>query len=548
MNRTIVPAEPFGTLSDAWRACVGTGRFDLALRQDYQDSLALVQREIGFQHVRGHGLLSDGVGVHRPYDVGGHAGTRYAFTYVDQVVDAYLRLGIKPFLELGFMPEALASGDDTVFWWKGNITPPRDHREWAALVRAVLRHLIDRYGLAEVRTWPVEVWNEPNLPSFWKGADRAAYLRLYEVTARAVKDVDASLLVGGPALSPGADEWWEPFAEFVTARDLPIDFTSVHAYTTGPAQHVPFGVYQTLRPPQSLLQQFARPKELLAGTPLADLPLHVTEFNSSYRPDNPVHDTAYNAAYLAPVLASGGDLVDSLSYWTFCDVFEEAGVPTSIFHGGFGMLTHRQIKKPTYHLYAFLARMGRGILARGDDHLVTRDAASGRVTVLAWQPVGGTDEPAEPERHELRLSVPVTDAGGEASSDRSTGPVLRAFVLRHDVDTERGNAWHAWRELGRPASPTHRQLDLLREAAEPVRTASSYPVRPGTDAAARAGGGAPGGPVAGGLAAAGTAGRIDLDLTIGRHGITLLEIDPVRDETPAWVDDDRVLGRRPRHA
>ena len=186
MPRLTVPAEPVGDLSDAWRSCVGTGRFNLALRQDYQESLALVQREIGFRYVRGHGLLSDDVGVHRPYQAAGHAATRYAFTYVDQVVDAYLGLGIKPFLELGFMPTALASGDQTVFWWQGNVTPPRDHREWAALVRAVVGHLVDRYGLQEVRTWPIEVWNEPNLTHFWAGADQDAYLRLYEVTARAV--------------------------------------------------------------------------------------------------------------------------------------------------------------------------------------------------------------------------------------------------------------------------------------------------------------------------------------------------------------------------
>ncbi|MFD2797635.1 xylan 1,4-beta-xylosidase [Promicromonospora vindobonensis] len=507
MSRIVVPAEPSGVLGDAWRSCVGTGRFNLALRQDYQESLALVQQDIGFRYIRGHGLLSDDVGVLRPYDQAGYSGTRYAFTYVDQVVDAYLSLGIKPFLELGFMPEALASGTDTVFWWKGNITPPRDHREWAGLVRATLRHLVDRYGLDEVSTWPVEVWNEPNLVNFWKDADRAAYFRLYEVTAAAVKDVDPSLQVGGPVLSPGADDWWEPFAEFVTSRDVPIDFTSVHAYSSGPAQHVPFGVYQTLGSPETLLDQFARPRKLLAGTQLAELPLHVSEFNTSYRPDNPIHDTAYNAAYLAPVLAGGGELVDSFSYWTFCDVFEEVGVPASFFHGGFGMLTHRQIKKPTYHLYAFTARMGQDVLARGTDHLVTRDSSTGRVTVLAWQPVGGTDAPPEPDRHELRLSLPVSATG-------------RVFVMRHDVDQAAGNAWAAWGAMGRPASPSGRQLDALREASEPARRAYSLPVVPTADA-----------------------GRVDLDLTIGRHGVTLVEIDPVRDETPPWLDDARILGK-----
>ena len=493
--RVSVPEQPTGRLGGAWRECVGTGRFDLALRRDYQDSLALVQREIGFRHIRGHGLLSDGVGVYRPYEHGGEHRVRYAFTYVDQVVDAYLALGIAPFLELGFMPAALASGTQTVFWWGGNVTPPRTYDGWAALVRAVVSHLVDRYGLDQVRGWPIEVWNEPNLKEFWQDADRDAYHRLYEVTAHAVKEVDAALQVGGPALAPGDTDWLERFAQFVLARGVPVDFISRHAYTSGPAQHVPFGVHQTLGPASRLLEQFADPRRRLHGTPLAELPVHITEFNSSYRPDNPIHDTAWHAAYLAPVLAAGGDLVDSFSYWTFCDVFEEVGIPTSLFHGGFGLLTHRQIKKPTFHVYAFLARMGDEVLARGPDHLVTRDG-DGRVAVLAWTPPGSG--------HSVALSVPVRGSGS-------------AFLLRRSVSEEAGNAWAAWGEMGRPASPTARQLDALREAAEPARRHQALPI---------------------------VDGRVELDLTLARNEVTLVELTAVRDETPQWWDERRLLGEQ----
>ena len=502
--RIFVPDHSSGQLTDAWRACVGTGRFDLALRRDYQDSLALVQREIGFRHIRGHGLLSDGVGIHRPYEYRGVGAVRHAFTYVDQVVDAYLDLGIAPFVELGFMPSTLASGDQTVFWWQGNVTPPNSWTEWADLVRATVGHLVDRYGIDQVRGWPIEVWNEPNLKEFWQGADQDAYFHLYEVTAHAVKEIDAALQVGGPAISPGSDEWLRPFAEFVTARAAPIDFVSRHAYTSGPAQHVPFGVRQTLAPAATLLEQFASPRRHLRGSALAQLPVHITEFNSSYRPDNPIHDTAFHAAYLAPVVAAGGDLVDSFSYWTFSDMFEEAGVPTTLFHGGFGLLTHRQVKKPTYHLYAFMARMGDQVLARGEDHLVTRDA-TGRVTVLAWAPVDVTGLAPTSDRHTLSLSLPV---------DRPDA--TSAFALRSRVNEEMGNAYTAWAELGRPASPTSRQFDLLREAAEPVRSHQSLPV---------------------------AAGRVDVDLTLARHEVTLIEITSVADETPPWWDDVSMLGQ-----
>ncbi len=500
--RVVVPDLASGRLGDAWRRCVGTGRFELVLRRDYQDSLALIQRDIGFRHVRGHGLLSDGVGVYRPYEYLGARRVRYAFSYVDQVIDAYLELGIAPFLELGFMPAALASGTQTVFWWGAHVTPPRSWGEWTDLVRALLVHLVDRYGVDRVRQWPIEVWNEPNLSEFWLDADQDAYHTLYEVTAHTVKEVDPSLLVGGPAISPGADDFLLRFAEFVDDREVPIDFVSRHAYTSGPAQHVPFGTHQTLAPAADLLDQFASPGRLLRDTGLAGLPVHITEFNSSYRPDNPIHDTALHAAYLAPVLAAGGELVDSFSYWTFSDMFEEVGIPTTLFHGGFGLLTHRHIKKPTYHLYAFLARMADQVLARGEDHLVTRNP-DGRITVLAWAPVDVTGrDPVD--GHTVRLSVPV-------HMRLSTS----VFALRSAVSEGQGNAWSAWCAMGRPASPSPRQLDALRDAAEPVRRHGRLPVR---------------------------GGRVELDLVLDRHEVTLVELTPVQDETPPWWDDDRLLG------
>ena len=494
-----VPVTAIGQLSGAWRQCVGTGRMALALRSDYRDSLALAQREIGFEHIRGHGLLSRAMGI-----VSESQGSRrYGFTYLDQVIDTYLSLGVRPFLELGFMPHALASGDQTFSWWRANVTPPRDYREWSALIRAVVAHLVDRYGVAEVAKWPIEVWNEPNLSGFWKDADRQAYFHLYEVSARTVKDIDATLQVGGPAVAPRAEGWYEEFVEFVTGADVPCDFFSAHAYSAGLPQPIPFGVYQTLRPPADLLEQFGRPAAALAGGPLEGIPVHITEFNTSYDPTNPIHDTAYQAAYLAPVVAGGGALASSFSYWTFCDVFEEKGVPASFFHGGFGLLGYRQLRKPAFHLYTFMARMGPAILAQGVDHLVTRHG-DGRVTILAWQPVGGSDDGpygSAPDTHRVRFSIPV--------------PAPEVAYLRRCVNEEDGNAWTAWRELGRPMSPSPHVMDLLHEASQPRVRHGSLPVRDG---------------------------RVDVDLSLSRHEVTLVEITPVSPCVHEELDDARLLG------
>ena len=186
--------------------CIGTGRIGLALQKEYQDQLSMVQNEIGFSHIRGHGIFADDMAIFQEYeDVDGKK-QEYNFTYLDRVMDSYLELGLRPFLELGFMPEKMASGTETVFYWKGNITPPKRYEDWIRLVQATLCHLIERYTRQEVVTWPVEVWNEPNLPIFWKNADMEKYFELFAATFRAVKAVDKSFRIGGPAICGTDDE------------------------------------------------------------------------------------------------------------------------------------------------------------------------------------------------------------------------------------------------------------------------------------------------------------------------------------------------------
>ena len=196
---------PFNRKTDF---CVGAGRANEGLRADWQRQLAEVRRECGFRYLRFHGLLCDDMGVYRIERDGREV---YNWQYIDELFDAMLGLGVRPFVELGFMPSAMASGPHTIFWWRGNVTPPREPAKWAALVRALVAHWTERYGEAEVAQWYFEVWNEPNLAGFWLGdkggrndADfdvfaRSEYFKLYEVTARAVKAVSPRYRVGGPA-------------------------------------------------------------------------------------------------------------------------------------------------------------------------------------------------------------------------------------------------------------------------------------------------------------------------------------------------------------
>ena len=186
-----------------FRECVGAGRANEGLRVDWQQQLALVKKECDFKYIRMHGLLTDDMGVYKEDNKGN---PEYNFQYIDVLYDYLVSIGMKPFVELSFMPAALASGTKTVFWWKGNITPPKDYKKWEDLIHNLVLHFTERYGADEVKTWYFEVWNEPNLNFFWSG-DQEEYFKLYRYTVQAIKSVNKEYRVGGPATAGAA---WVP--------------------------------------------------------------------------------------------------------------------------------------------------------------------------------------------------------------------------------------------------------------------------------------------------------------------------------------------------
>ncbi|KPV40917.1 xylan 1,4-beta-xylosidase [Alicyclobacillus ferrooxydans] len=480
-----------------WKLCVGTGRLGLALQKEYLDHLDLVQREIGFDYIRGHGLLHDDIGIYREVEVDGKMKPFYTFTYIDRIFDSFLERGIKPFVELGFMPKALASGEQTIFYWKGNVTPPNDYGKWAALIRAVVRHFVERYGIDEILTWPFEVWNEPNLINFWENADEAEYFRLYKVTAQAVKAVHPGLQVGGPAICAGSDHWITDFLNFCQDENAPVDFVSRHAYTSAAPNKKTFEYYyQELYPPTYMLGEFKQVRALIKASPFPNLPLHITEYNTSYNPTNPVHDTVFNAAYLARILSEAGDYADSFSYWTFSDVFEESDIPKAQFHGGFGLVALHGIRKPTYHLFAFFNRLGNQVLYRDDDILVT-ERPDGSLAVVAWNLVFDQGEGFE---REMELDIPF-------SADT-------VFIKRQTVDEEHANPWKTWQQMGRPRYPSREAVNALKHAAIPsLRTKNAKPED----------------------------GHLKLQLTLSKNEVTLIEIHKIDDETHTYVGLDDSL-------
>lgn len=438
--------------------CIGTGRMGLALQKEYMAQLKYVQDRIGFTHIRGHGLFADDMAIYHEYqDENGVTKAEYNFTYLDLVMDSYRELHIKPFLELGFMPGDLAGGTQTVFYWKGNVTPPKDENRWCELVQVTLLHLMERYGAEEVVTWPVEVWNEPNLEGFWENADMEKYFHLFEITIHAVKEVDPRFKVGGPAICGVDDERWiREFMKFCSGRQLPVDFITRHHYTTEMPENKGHYGYQKLSDPEFGFRNLKSTRDIVDEfEEYRGKEIHLTEFNTSYIPNNPIHDTNLNAAYIAHQLSRLGDHHASYSYWTFGDIFEEFGVPFTPFHGGFGLVANGCIPKPTFYTFRFFKHLTGRCIYRSEQALVMVDDR-GDYRGILWNPVYGDKK----GKKELSFRFPAKNKE-------------QYSLIRRTVDEDTCNPLKVWHVMGEPASLTKEQKDLLKEAAQPLVTAQN---------------------------------------------------------------------------
>jgi xylan 1,4-beta-xylosidase len=474
-----------------WSLCVGAGRANEGLRAGWLEQLAMVRRDCGFQYLRFHGLFHDDMFVYREVDGRGI----FNFQYIDELFDRMLAIGVKPFVEFGFCPADLATQLGTVFWWKGNGSPPKDYGKWAELITRTVRHWIERYGLAEVRSWYFEVWNEPNLHPFFKGT-KSQYFELYRVTVRAVKAIDKQLRVGGPATSnfvpdarfAGETEdisqhavvldatnvdvldwrpvWVEDFLHFCQREQLPVDFVSCHPYPTDWALDSHGETVKRTRGIDAARTDLTKIRDIVRASYYPRAEIHLTEWSSSPSPRDCTHDYPQAATFVVKTNLESAGLVDSLSYWTFTDVFEEGGAGDTAFHGGFGMVNYQGIVKPTFHAYRLLHQLGDEVLARTTGAVVTRHRTSGKLTALCYHYPDEVPQSAPASFDTPDVAERTLAAGSPAALEvRLTGLPPNASVLLELLDASHGSAIACWIKLGRPASPSREQLKQLREAA-----------------------------------------------------------------------------------
>jgi len=435
------PATP---LPHFWEHIFGSGRAILSLRASYRRDLREVKRVTDMQYVRFHAIFHDEVGV---YDESPEGNPVFNFSYVDQIYDGLLASGVRPFAELSFMPKKLAAREVLhAFWYKPDVSPPKDYGKWDVMITQFAEHLVQRYGIDEVSHWYFEVWNEPNL-DFWAGEPRqAAYFELYDHTARDLKAVNPRLRVGGPATAQAA--WADAFIRHCADNKIPVDFVSSHVYGNDRAEDV-FGTHETIPRDRMVCRAIAKVHEQIKSSPLPKLPLIWSEFNASYMNEPDVTDSAYMGPWLADTIRQCDGLVQEMSYWTFADVFEEQGVVKQPFYGGYGLIAEDGIPKPAFNAFLLLHRLGEQRLAAASDSALVTHRSDGTLVVAAWN----MTEPG------------ATGAAKQVQFHFQHGIAAKIQVTR--VDSDHGDVHKAYRAMGSPRYPTRDQIEKLRAAAQP---------------------------------------------------------------------------------
>jgi xylan 1,4-beta-xylosidase len=426
-----------------WEEMFGSGRADLALRDSYRQDLRAVKQITDFRYVRFHAIFHDEVGV---YDEDQQGHPVFNFSYVDQIYDGLLANGVRPFVELSFMPYKLAAKPILqAFWYKPNVSPPKDWTIWDEMIAQFTKHLVDRYGIDEVSQWYFEVWNEPNL-DFWGGDPRqATYWELYDHTARAVKAVSPRLRIGGPATAQAA--WADAFIQHCQANHIPVDFVSTHVYGNDKAQDV-FATDENIPRNKMVCRAVKKVHDQIAASSMPTLPLIWSEFNASYANEPPVTDAAYMGPWLGETISQCDGLVNMMSYWTFSDVFEEGGVVKTPFWGGFGLLAEDGIPKPAFNAFKLLHSLGDQRIDLNSDSALVTTKKDGTLVIAVWN-YAPPEHAGEARTITLRLQ-------GKHYKQASIS----------SVDPEHGDVHVAYEKMGSPRYPTQAQIQQLKQAAE----------------------------------------------------------------------------------
>ena len=441
-----------------------------------QNMLRQLQKDIGFKYIKFHGLLDDAMMFYSEDDLGE---VHLNYNFIDQVLDFLLSIGLRPFLELSFMPKDLAEDPShTMFYHPSIISFPKSLNKWITMIQSLLDHLISRYGRDELSNWHFYLWNQPDSPSSLFGfREQERFFDWYQCTYRIFKNCNETLSFGTPSLMTGTlpdSPWFTAFMVYCEKYDCRPDFINYHYYPIHSNQHLSPEAILTetigLNPePNAFKLHMKAIKAAFSSTPYQSLPIYITEFNSTISQRDYLNDTAFKAAYVVKNILDGLHNVQAMGYWTLSDLSTETKLSDDLFHGGLGLMTYNGIPKPSYYALKFLSRLGDYIVHKQEGYIVTKSKKQWTILLYNYHHFNESYG-----RGEL-FSLSATERTGAFTKLEEKKMVLNLKESEYDtyvitdtiINEESGSAYNTWLRVGALPMNTPEELDYILSSSKP---------------------------------------------------------------------------------
>jgi Beta-xylosidase len=472
-----------------WKSLITIGKAKEGLHADVQEHLRDMQRVSPFQYLRFHGIFDDAMMVYQEDEQGE---PHYNFRLIDQLFDFLKSIGLKPFVELGFMPADMAADTSkTVFFRASCVSPPKSMERWSQLVDRFLRHCINRYGLQEVESWKFEFWNEPELQVFMPDT-LATYMEMYLYTYRALKSISSRLLIGAPGriITFESKQLFNDFIAYCRENECLPDFIPLHFYPhedieslSGESEQLEewfklqsyrqlLSEFMGISPnPDYLKDKLASERRLLEEHGLADREQYLTEWNSTAYHRELTNDTMYKAAYIVKNIVDNLDSIEGFGYWVLSDNIEETAASPQLFHGGLGLIAQYGIPKAGFFAYSLLAKLGDKLIARGDGYIVTSGQKGYQILTFNYchfdelYALGDTSFIDTMNRYNGFKE----DKTIKLELDLAGLPSGKYRLITHSLNRMNGSSYDTWLAMGAPESVTTDDIQYLKRQAGPRR-------------------------------------------------------------------------------
>lgn len=354
-----------------------------------QKLLSEAQREIGFDFVNFHGLLDDSMKVYVQEQSGRIS---LNFSFIDIVFDYLLTLKLKPIVELSYMPKAMAASTVSNWGTASFFGMPKSMRDWNYMIKELVVHLRNRYGEKAVKDWPFSVWSQPdNLKSPYGFENRTDFFELFHNSFQTIKGVDPEIQVGTPALMAETlvnSSWFADYYAFCKANQCIPDFINLNLYSIRVDRKAKkllgTSAFRLTDNPEAIKNTLTNITKWNASNHWNFKKYNIMSWNY-YLGWDLLADTMYRAVYLVKNVVDNYPGKFNFAIWTLSDFSDENITPEETFHGGMGLFTKNEIRKPVFYAYKLLNKLGTTFIDKGDGFIITRSDNGIQILLYYYQ-------------------------------------------------------------------------------------------------------------------------------------------------------------------